>query len=105
MSFYLGSSLAIVVNDIKSVMEVFVQKSPDFASRISTPSADAISFGGKDRGLSQYGPTWKLHRKIASKALRHYLQGDALEQRDHNTLYVVFKEMETEKRQFEPVST
>ena len=34
-------------------------------------SADAFTDGGKDIALGQYGPIWKLHRKIASKALRY----------------------------------
>ena len=34
-------------------------------------SVDAFTDGGKDIAFGQYGPTWKLHRRIASKALRY----------------------------------
>ena len=34
-------------------------------------SADVFTDGGKDIAFGQYGPVWKLHRKIASKALRY----------------------------------
>ena len=35
-----------------------------------TFSVDVFTDGGKDIVLAQYGATWKLHRRIAVKALR-----------------------------------
>ena len=102
ISVYLGPTLAVVVNDKKSAMEVLVQKGSDFAGRISLPSLDVFSLNGKDIGFSQYGPRWKLHRQISSKALRQYMKGNALEERIHNVLSVVFNEMEMETGPFEP---
>ena len=66
MSVYLGSTLVIVVNDIKTAMEVLVQRGSDYAGRVSLPSLDVISFKGKNIAFGQYGPIWRLHRQIAT---------------------------------------
>ena len=104
MSIYLGRTLAVVVNDINSAMEVLVKKGADFATRPHSPSIDVFTEGGKNIVFGQYGPTWKLHRKIASKALRQYMQGDALEERVHTAVKVIFDEMKQETKPFDPVN-
>jgi len=37
----------------------------------STVTVMMFTDGGKDIALSSYSPTWKLHRAMASKALRY----------------------------------
>ncbi|XP_060575789.1 uncharacterized protein LOC132733205 [Ruditapes philippinarum] len=66
----LGPVPFVFVNTIDTALEVLVKKSTDFASRKMIPSAELFTNGGKDIAFSDYGPTWKLHRTIASKALR-----------------------------------
>ncbi|KAH3693885.1 hypothetical protein DPMN_081324 [Dreissena polymorpha] len=59
-----------------------------------TPTIRVFTEGGKDIAFSNYTPTWKLHRKMSSKALRQLMQGPALEQRIHNAMVTVFAEMD-----------
>ncbi|XP_053403353.1 cytochrome P450 1A1-like isoform X2 [Mercenaria mercenaria] len=61
----------VFVNTIDTAMEVLVKRSTDFAGRMLTHSLDTFTYGGKDIAFSSYGPTWKLQRRIASKALRY----------------------------------
>ncbi|XP_053404456.1 steroid 17-alpha-hydroxylase/17,20 lyase-like [Mercenaria mercenaria] len=98
----LGTMPLVFVNTIDTAMEVLVKKSTDFASRMITPTVDVFTYGGKDIAFSNYGPTWKLHRKIASKALRYYLQGDALEHRIHDAVEMAFVEIDKVSGQFDP---
>ena len=106
MSIYLGKTFyyyfAVFVNDISSAMEVLVKKGADYATRPRVPSVDVFTEGGKDIVFGQYGPTWKLHRRIASKALRYYMQGDALEERLHTALNSTFDLMKEETKPFDP---
>lgn len=102
MSIYMGNTHAVVVNDINSAMEVLIKKGSDFATRPHVPSIDLFTEGGRDIVFGQYGPTWKLHRRIAVKALRHYMQGDALEERLHTTINTIFDLMKQEKQPFDP---
>ncbi|WAR13111.1 CP17A-like protein [Mya arenaria] len=84
----------VVVNKIDEALEVLVKKSTDFANRLITPSVEMFTDGGRDIVFSNYSPTWKLHRKLSSKALRHYMQGPALEQRVHAALETALAEMD-----------
>ncbi|WAR13174.1 CP17A-like protein [Mya arenaria] len=61
----------VVVNKIDEALEVLVKKSTDFANRLITPSVEMFTDGCRDIAFSNYSPTWKLHRKLSSKALRH----------------------------------
>ncbi|KAL4220119.1 hypothetical protein ACF0H5_020530 [Mactra antiquata] len=98
----LGLVQMIFVNHIDAALEVLVKKSTDFAARMSLPSTDVFTKGGKDIALASYGPTWKLHRRIATKALRHYMQGDALEKRINDALETAFIEIDKVTGEFDP---
>ena len=104
MSIYLGQTLTVVVNDINSAMEVLVKKGSDFANRPHVPSIDVMTEEGRDIVFGQYGSTWKLHRRIATKALRHYLKGDALEGRLHSAINSTFDLMKRESKPFDPAN-
>lgn len=103
ISVYLGPTYNVVLNDIDSVTEALVKKGGDFANRMSIPSVRVFTDGEKDIAFGQYDPRWKLHRKIASKALRHYMLGQALEERVHDAVEVVFEELIKQKEPFDPV--
>ncbi|XP_045201678.2 steroid 17-alpha-hydroxylase/17,20 lyase-like isoform X3 [Mercenaria mercenaria] len=92
----------VFVNTIDTAMEVLVKRSTDFAGRMLTHSLDTFTYGGKDIAFSSYGPTWKLQRRIASKALRHYMQGDALQNRVHDAVETAFVEIDHISRVFDP---
>ncbi|XP_052815704.1 steroid 17-alpha-hydroxylase/17,20 lyase-like [Mya arenaria] len=94
LTVHLGPMKMVVVNKIDEALEVLVKKSTDFANRLITPSVEMFTDGGRDIVFSNYSPTWKLHRKLSSKALRHYMQGPALEQRVHTALETALAEMD-----------
>ncbi|XP_071136088.1 steroid 17-alpha-hydroxylase/17,20 lyase-like isoform X2 [Mytilus edulis] len=59
----------VVLNDVNSVTEALVKSKADFADRPFIHTAHMFTEGSKDIIFAKYTPTWKLHRKIAVKAL------------------------------------
>ncbi|XP_060558642.1 steroid 17-alpha-hydroxylase/17,20 lyase-like [Ruditapes philippinarum] len=92
----------VFVNTIDTALEVLVKRSTDFAGRMLTNSFDTFTYGGKDIAFSSYGPTWKLQRKIASKALRTYMQGNALQDRVHEAVSTAIIELDKVRGEFDP---
>ncbi|XP_048745587.1 steroid 17-alpha-hydroxylase/17,20 lyase-like [Ostrea edulis] len=95
-----GPVTMVFLNDVDVVLEALVKKKADFAGRPTFSSSYTFSEGGKDIALSTYSPTWNLHRKIAGKALRHYLQGDLLEDMIQDNLDKFLKKMAQETEPF-----
>ncbi|XP_056018610.1 steroid 17-alpha-hydroxylase/17,20 lyase-like isoform X2 [Ostrea edulis] len=95
-----GPTSMIFLNDAEVVLEAMVKKKADFAGRPKFASGEMFSEGGKDIALSTYSPTWKYHRKIAGKAIRHYLQGDLLEKMIQNNMDKFLDKMAEEKDPF-----
>lgn len=102
ISVNIGPIYTVVLNDIETVMEAMVKKGGDFANRMSFASVDVRTYGGKDIAFSQYGPTLKLHRRIALKALRYYMMGEALEERVHDAVFTAIEELKKETGPFDP---
>ncbi|KAL5005225.1 hypothetical protein ScPMuIL_018681 [Solemya velum] len=102
ISVYFGPQRWTVLNTIEVVHEALVTKANDFANRPKTPSTDVISEGGKDIAFGQFGPCWRLHRKISSNAFRHYMTGEHLELRIHNAVDVVSNLLIKEKEAVDP---
>ncbi|XP_046563662.1 cytochrome P450 1A5-like [Haliotis rubra] len=98
----LGNRMAIVLSRIDVVMEALVTRQADFAGRPDICFINAITEGGKDIANASYGPRWKLHRKIASKALRHYLMGDNLSRKVSQSLNITTALMRKEQGAFDP---
>lgn len=98
----LGTTPFIIVNGLDAALEVLVKRSTDFAGRMQSVSVDMITFGGKGNTFGSYGPTWKLLRRIASKALRHYMQSNVLERRIHDALETAFVETDNASEEFDP---
>ncbi|CAC5413656.1 CYP17A [Mytilus coruscus] len=98
----LGPYQMVVLNDINSVTEALVKSKADFANRPFIHSADVLTEGGKDIAFSNYTPTWKLHRKIAGKALRQYLAGNHLEKVLHESMNKCLPLMAKENGAFNP---
>ncbi|XP_056018611.1 steroid 17-alpha-hydroxylase/17,20 lyase-like [Ostrea edulis] len=90
----------VFLNDVEVVLEAMVKKKADFSGRPHSPSGDMFSGGGKGIFLSTYSPTWRYHRKIAGKAIRHYLQGDLLENMIQNNMNKFLDKMAEEKDPF-----
>ncbi|XP_046563710.1 steroid 17-alpha-hydroxylase/17,20 lyase-like [Haliotis rubra] len=101
MTIQLGTLTAIVLKSNRCC-----NGSPHYkASRLrrKTPNIlRTITEGGKDIAQASYGPRWKLHRKIASKALRQYLMGDNLSLKVSQSLNISTKLMRKEQGAFDP---
>ncbi|XP_071154400.1 steroid 17-alpha-hydroxylase/17,20 lyase-like isoform X1 [Mytilus edulis] len=98
----LGPVQMVVLNDIESVTEALVKRKAEFANRPNLPSLDKLSNGRKNIVFANYTPAWKLHRKIAGKALRQYLAGKHLEEVLHNSMHKCLPLMAEEKEEFDP---
>ena len=64
----MGSCPTIVLNGIKTIKQALVKQSEDFAGRPDFYSFKFIA-NGNSMGFSDYGPKWKMHRRIAQNAL------------------------------------
>ncbi|KAL5004704.1 hypothetical protein ScPMuIL_018160 [Solemya velum] len=102
ISVYMGPQRWTILNTIEVVHEALVTKANDFANRPKTPSTDVFTDGGKDIALGEFGPCWRLHRKISSNALRHYMMGEHLELRIHNAVDIVSNVLTKEKEAVDP---
>ncbi|XP_053400359.1 steroid 17-alpha-hydroxylase/17,20 lyase-like isoform X2 [Mercenaria mercenaria] len=96
----LGNALQM---DSKKLHEQALEWSKKYGPVITVRLVDVFTYGGKDIVFGNYGPTWKIHRRLASKALRYYMQGDALEHRIHEAVKTAFDEIDTISGQFDPV--
>lgn len=64
----MGSCPTVVLNGIKTIRQALVKQSEDFAGRPDFYSFKFLA-NGNSMGFSDYGPKWKMHRKIAQNAL------------------------------------
>ncbi|KAJ7331623.1 hypothetical protein OS493_019211 [Desmophyllum pertusum] len=69
----------------EAVNEMLVTKSADYAGRPQTYALYTQSKGCKDIILGDYGPEWKLQRKLFTSALRQYLSDIPLIERRVST--------------------
>ncbi|KAJ7369555.1 hypothetical protein OS493_038135 [Desmophyllum pertusum] len=84
-SLKIGKYKLVMASTPEAVKEMLVNKSADYAGRQQTSTAEARTLGGKDIVLGNYGPAWKLHRKLFTTALRQYLSDIPLIQRRVST--------------------
>ncbi|XP_046575260.1 cytochrome P450 1A5-like [Haliotis rubra] len=97
----LGPIRTVFLNNLEVVQEAFVGKSVDFAGRPQTFSGLAFTEGGKDIAFTDYGPTWQLHRKLALRALKHYMKGERFQDTITEVMEAVTVEMGTETGSFD----
>ncbi len=90
---YFGPQLAIVVTQIDIALEGLVQKSVEFAGRPKLYTLDLASGDGKGIAFADYGPMWRLVRKIGHFSLRMY--GDGM---NHLETLVIKESEELHKR-------
>ncbi|XP_046567781.1 steroid 17-alpha-hydroxylase/17,20 lyase-like [Haliotis rubra] len=102
MTIQLGTLKAVILSRIDVVTEALITRQADFAGRPDTYVVTKLTKGGKDIVNASYGPTWKLHRKITSKALRHYLMGDNLSRKVSQSLNITTTLMRKEQGAFDP---
>ena len=64
----MGSWPTIVLNGMDTIKQALYKQAEDFAGRPGFFSFDYLA-KGKSMGFANFGPRWKLHRKIAQNAL------------------------------------
>ncbi|XP_030835857.1 steroid 17-alpha-hydroxylase/17,20 lyase [Strongylocentrotus purpuratus] len=77
--FKAGQRWMVVLNRQALIKEAVLKQSVDFAGRPDFYSMEIFTEGFKDIAFSPYSETWKLHRKLAHSALRHFATGKPLQ--------------------------
>ncbi|XP_062572180.1 steroid 17-alpha-hydroxylase/17,20 lyase-like [Saccostrea cucullata] len=102
ISISFGPMNWIFLNNIDVVNEAFVKRQEDFAGRPQMTTGKMFTDGGKDIAFANYSPMWRLHRKVAAKALRHYLQGSLLQDMVQENMNKFMDKMAKEREAFVP---
>ena len=71
-SISFGLRRVIVISEIETVREALIEKANIFAGRPKSHTADLSSRGYNDIVFTDYGPSWKLMRKIGQSSLKIY---------------------------------
>ncbi|KAL8578211.1 hypothetical protein ACOMHN_040972 [Nucella lapillus] len=102
ISIYIGPMLCVMLNDLDSITDALTHKGADYAGRPHLHSVEMLTEGSRDIAFTDYSPAWKLHRKIALKAIRHYMTGPHLEKIVHEVMAKVADKMAAEPGPFDP---
>ena len=104
ITIYFGPVCCVVLNQVDVVMEALVQRGADFAGRPQLYSFGVMTEGFKDILFASESAAWKLHRKIATQALRNYMRGQHLEKVVHEVVAMIMDKMAAEPEAFDPHS-
>ena len=75
-SISLGMQRVVIITNIKNAREALISKATEFAGRPSEHfTGSLISRGMKDIAFADYGPAWKLLRKLGHASLKMYGEG------------------------------
>uniref|UniRef100_UPI00358F504C steroid 17-alpha-hydroxylase/17,20 lyase-like isoform X1 n=1 Tax=Myxine glutinosa TaxID=7769 RepID=UPI00358F504C len=69
LGLWLGSHRAVVVSGAQEVHEVLIGQGRVFGGRPPMVTTDILTRGGQDIAFANYGPAWRLHRKIVHASL------------------------------------
>ncbi|XP_070573918.1 steroid 17-alpha-hydroxylase/17,20 lyase-like [Ptychodera flava] len=97
-SIKIGGQRAVVLNDIKSVLEALVKKQNEYAGRPWFFSVDLMTEGGEDIAFANLSPKWKALRKIAHQSIRNYASGHKLEKLVSEEAFTRLKKAICEKK-------
>ena len=64
----MGSRKTVVLNGLETIRTALIRHAEDFAGRPDFYTFNFIA-SGKSMGFGDYGPRWKLHRRLAQNAL------------------------------------
>nr|KAG5694763.1 hypothetical protein BaRGS_002716 [Batillaria attramentaria] len=104
ITVYLGPVPCVTLNRVDVVMEALVKKGGDFSGRPYLYSMEVMTEGFKDIIFANDSTAWKLHRKIAVQALRHYMSGAHLEEVVQEVVTKAVEKMLAEPGAFNPHS-
>ena len=74
-SISFGLRRVVIISDIAATREALVQKGNIFAGRAKSYSVELATRGYKDIAFKDYGPLWKILRKIGHSSLKTYGEG------------------------------
>ncbi|XP_044540293.1 steroid 17-alpha-hydroxylase/17,20 lyase-like, partial [Gracilinanus agilis] len=74
-AFWLGPQYSVVVNHFSPAKEVLLKKGKDFASRPRMVTTDILSGSGKGIAFSEYGPQWRMYRKLVQSSFSLFKDG------------------------------
>ncbi|XP_048754985.2 cytochrome P450 1A1-like [Ostrea edulis] len=94
-----GPKMFVFLNDLDTIMEALVKRKTDIAGRPSMKSLQIIS-EEKTISFGSYCHSWKMHRKVANLALRHFLQSTMMDDTIQRTLTKFMDKMASEKQPF-----
>ncbi|XP_068954955.1 steroid 17-alpha-hydroxylase/17,20 lyase [Petaurus breviceps papuanus] len=63
-ALWMGPSYVVVVNQFSLAKDMLLKKGKDFASRPQMVTTDILSGSGKGIAFSDYGPQWRMYRKL-----------------------------------------
>ncbi|XP_070204104.1 cytochrome P450 1A2-like isoform X2 [Littorina saxatilis] len=102
ITVHLGTVRCVTLNSVEVITEALVQKGADFAGRPYQHSLHEMTDGCKNVSFADYGPGWKLRRKLALQAIRHYMRGVQMENAVHEVVAVTADKMLSEPGAFDP---
>ncbi|XP_038069232.1 cytochrome P450 1A1-like [Patiria miniata] len=86
----IGSRPVVVLNGMETIKQALVKQSVDFAGRPDFMSSQSMKeINGGSMTFSDYSPAWKVHRKIAETALRHFTSGQQSQSVQDKVLFEV----------------
>ncbi|XP_065649370.1 steroid 17-alpha-hydroxylase/17,20 lyase-like [Hydra vulgaris] len=74
-SISFGMHRMVIISDIAATREALVQKATIFAGRSKSYVAQLVTRGYKDIAFMDYGPLWKVLRKVGHSSLKIYGEG------------------------------
>ena len=74
-SISFGMKRVVIISDITATREALIEKAIIFAGRPKSYNTEMFSRGYKDIAFKDYGPLWKLLRKIGHSSLKIYGEG------------------------------
>eukprot|EP00794_Sanderia_malayensis_P012085 gene12085-13329_t len=76
MSLSIGPQRIVVFNSIEPAKEALLKKGEEFAGRPQDViSAEIVTHGYNDIAFSDYGPSWKMMRKVAHSSMKMFGAG------------------------------
>jgi steroid 17alpha-monooxygenase/17alpha-hydroxyprogesterone aldolase/cytochrome P450 family 1 subfamily A polypeptide 1 len=103
ITVYMGPIRTVTLNRLDVIREALVTKGADFAGRPQFYSIEMFTEGFKDILFAHDSAAWKLHRKIATNALRLFMKGQNLETAVHHVVSMAVDRMLAEKEPIQPM--
>ncbi|XP_051807664.1 cytochrome P450 2F2-like isoform X2 [Acanthochromis polyacanthus] len=93
-SLFLGPRPSVVINGVKAMKEAMVIKAAEFAGRPQNTISQDVN-KGNGFIFSDYGPSWKEHRRFSLMTMRNFGLGKkSMEERIHGEIQYIIKTLD-----------